>query len=111
MKKGHIILGTAAMVVSAVSALAFRAHSKFLGRQLYGATASTGFNCTLSTCHTVGGSGNQGVACRTANGSHSKALFTALANNGHATYWTNVTSTNGVKCTHPVTRWTHATAE
>ena len=63
MKKGKIILGSAAFLVTAASALAFKASLKFGHPHVYGLTNANNVVCTLTTCVT-GGTGTP-LACAT----------------------------------------------
>lgn len=101
MKKGRIVLGAAAFVVTAASALAFRAHNAISGHQLFGETKVGSGNCTLSTCFTNTAGLESGKCHTVVNLSHT--AFTG----GSKTLWTKVTSTNHVKCVTPIRRWTH----
>jgi hypothetical protein len=103
MKKGKIILGAAAFLISAASTLAFKAHSRFVGKQLCAATSAGSSNCTLSTCHTLGGRDLSKAACHTAGGF---SLFT-LGATGNGTIWTARTTVNNKQCLHPITKWNH----
>jgi len=101
MKKGRIVLGAAAFVVTAASALAFKAHNAVSGHQLYGATRVGSSNCTLSTCFT-NAAGLQTNKCHTVINNVNTA-FTG----GAKTLWTKVTAINHKKCVTPIRRWTH----
>ena len=101
MKKGQIILGAAAFIVTAASSLAFKAHSKFIGQhRLLGATSAGSSNCTRSTCFT-NVNGAQSGKCHTVVNNRN----TAFTHNG--TLWTSFTTINGIKCANPTIKWTH----
>lgn len=104
MKNSKIILGAAACVVTAASALAFKAHNKFGGNHVYGRTSAGSVYCTLSTCRTTLNGTETPAKCHT-NVNKSKTAFTG----GHQTLWTSVTTVTKKKCGTGITKsWTHA---
>jgi hypothetical protein len=95
MKKGQIILGAAAFIVTAASALAFKAHSKSSGNRIFGLTNVNNPNsCTASTCFTNSLGGNPGV-CHTINAGL-KVVHTDQGSG--VTFWTGKTN-QGNQCT------------
>ena len=97
MKKGKIILSTAAVLITAVSAFAFKTF-KHSGAQVYGFNSSD--QCTLSTCQTIANNGSQTGPCHTLAGSN----LVATAGGGSHTYFKARTQ-NGT-CTSPTVKWT-----
>ena len=104
MKKGQIILGAAAFIVTAASSLAFKAQSKFIGQhRLYGATSAGSSNCTKSTCFTQLAGSHETPKCHTMV----NKVNTAFTGGLNATLWTTVTTTNNKKCSGATNHWTH----
>jgi hypothetical protein len=97
MKKGKIILGAAAFIVTSASLFAFKA-TRSHQSGLFGKTA--GGKCVLSTCFTNNAlpvAGSQ--KCLTVNGAK------PLATNGSGGYWKATAA--GHICTKPTADWTH----
>jgi hypothetical protein len=93
MKKGKIVLGTAAFIVTAASALAFKVTHRFTQRHGFGTKGSV-VACTRVTCFTANSSGTNPAHCLTIG------LSGATVTN----VYTEKTAT-GHHCVHP-TRWT-----
>jgi hypothetical protein len=105
MKKGQIILGAAAFIVTAASVLAFRAHNKSSGNRLYGLTdVNNPSSCTVSTCFTQA-FGTNPPNCHTGNAGV-RTVHTAAG--GGSTWWTGKTAAN-YRCTGAAHgNWTHS---
>ncbi len=102
MKKGKIILGVAAFLVTAASTLAFKKLSAtFQGRHVLGPTVFGG-TCFTTTCFTAVAGLNMGV-CHTLDGVQT-VLTAGGANIGKL--WTAKTAVLQ-KCEH-LSKWTHA---
>jgi hypothetical protein len=94
MKKGKLILGFAATIVTVAGAFAFKA-SKFSGHnKLFGTTGGSAHTCLQVNCWTAAGEVSNQGACTTGGSSH-----TALANKFD-------TKTSGGHCKTAVTHYT-----
>ncbi len=100
MKQGKIILGAAAFIVTAASALAFKAaNSAFRAKHVLGPTV-VGGTCFTTTC--FAGAGNSTGLCHTLAGVNT--VLTAGGGNA-GKLWTVKTATHG-KCAN-LSKWTH----
>jgi hypothetical protein len=92
MKKGKIILGSAAFLVSVVSAFAFKAHTaKGAGRQLFTSTLSSGSNlCIKINCWTT-----------TSPSSSNACTYNTLGNPNHAVNGLYYSTVGGAVCGTP----------
>jgi hypothetical protein len=99
MKKGKLVLGTAAFIVTAVGAFAFRTHktsARIFGMDFRG-------HCLISTCFT-----NNSIALSGSLPCHTIHGVALRAGSGAGTYWkaTKGGANLGV-CTQPTLHWTH----
>ncbi len=100
MKQGKIILGAAAFIVTAASALAFKTANNFRTKHVLGPTV-VGGTCFTTTCFATVNGKSTGV-CHTLAGV--KTVLTAGGANA-GKLWTVKTATNG-KCAN-LSKWTH----
>jgi hypothetical protein len=89
MKKGQIILGATAFIVTAASVLAFRAHNKSTQNRIYGQTDVNNPNsCTVTTCFT-NVNGGSAQKCHTVS-NQARTVFTKPG--GGVTWWLGKTA-------------------